>query len=123
MVEILQDADYTECPVCANPAWSDVRPIPQEEPLIPVVQIMYSNDFVDAMDMFRGVLSMELKDERALWLTGKVILLNSANYTAWHYRRQCILALKTRVLDIIDEEYMFLKKMATESPKNYQLWQ
>ena len=43
---------------------------------------------------------------------------NSANYTAWAYRRRCLLALHCSLQD----ELVFAERIAFSSPKNYQLW-
>ena len=43
---------------------------------------------------------------------------NSANYTAWAYRRRCLLALHSS----LEEELSFAERIAFSTPKNYQLW-
>ena len=47
----------------------------------------------------------------------QVIYVNSADYTAWAYRWQCLESLGN-----FDDEMVFIKEMASRSPKNYQLW-
>ena len=54
----------------------------------------------------------------ALALTADVIEQNSANYTAWAYRRRCLLALHCSLSD----ELQFAERIAFHTPKNYQLW-
>ena len=54
----------------------------------------------------------------ALALTADVIEQNSANYTAWAYRRRCLLALHSSLHD----ELSFAETIAFSTPKNYQLW-
>jgi len=51
-------------------------------------------------------------------LSATVIDGNPANYTAWHYRRQCLKALNKNLKD----ELKWVADVAFESPKNYQLW-
>lgn len=46
-----------------------------------------------------------------------MIYINSADYTAWAYRWQCLEALGR-----LDDEMQFINEMASRSPKNYQLW-
>ena len=55
---------------------------------------------------------------RALALTGDVIEQNSANYTAWSYRRSCLYALGLS----LEAELAFTEDIARATPKNYQLW-
>ena len=47
----------------------------------------------------------------------QVIYVNSADYTAWAYRWQCLESLGK-----LDDEMSFINEMASRSPKNYQLW-
>ncbi|KAK9810456.1 hypothetical protein WJX72_010969 [[Myrmecia] bisecta] len=58
------------------------------------------------------------KSQRALSLTEKVIDLNSANYTAWEYRWECLEAVGCSK----DSESAFMQRIADSNPKNYQLW-
>ena len=51
-------------------------------------------------------------------LTADVIEQNSANYTALVYRRRCLLALRCS----LQEELDFAERVASQTPKNYQLW-
>ena len=70
------------------------------------------------MNYFRAVLRSEEKSQRVLDLTTDVIALNSANYTAWHYR--------VLVCDAIgadwDAQYRWVNEMGPNNPKNYQIW-
>jgi protein farnesyltransferase/geranylgeranyltransferase type-1 subunit alpha len=59
-----------------------------------------------------------LLPRRALSLTADVIEQNSANYTAWSYRRACLVALQSSV----DAELQYCERIARQTPKNYQLW-
>ena len=47
----------------------------------------------------------------------QVIYVNSADYTAWAYRWQCL-----EQLGSLESEMPFIHEMASRSPKNYQLW-
>ena len=103
----------------ASDTWSDVTPVPQDDGDNPVVPIAYTEECTlcgflsvdqphvgpeaylgvacvavsQAMDYFRAILAKNELSERALQLTNHVIQLNPANYTAWHYRRQCLTAV------------------------------
>lgn len=112
-----------------DPIWNDIIPEPQEESEDAVVQIMYSEEckklfgclsvVTMVMDYFRAILRKDERSQRALDLTSDVVRLNSANYTAWYFRRLCLEALGSD----LKEELRFVSAMALESPKNYQLWQ
>jgi protein farnesyltransferase/geranylgeranyltransferase type-1 subunit alpha len=64
-----------------RPEWRDVVPVPQAEPINPVVSIDYRPDYVDAMDYFRAVHASGEVSNRALQLTADAIQMNGANYT------------------------------------------
>merc|ERR1712136_565183 len=51
-------------------------------------------------------------------LTADVIENNSANYTAWYYRRRCL----TNEKSDLSAELEFTDRWAKDSPKNYQAW-
>lgn len=105
-------------PFVGNELWADVTPLPQDEGEHRVVQIAVDATFTQTMDYFRAILKLDERSERALWLTQRVIDLNSANYTAWNFRRTCLFSLKKD----LEEELDFVAKIAKDSPKNYQLW-
>lgn len=69
-------------------------------------------------DYFRAILVKEEYSERALELTREVIKANSANYTAWQYRRKCLSALKSD----LGLEMEFIDKECEANIKNYQVW-
>ena len=98
--------------------WSDLVPLPQDDGPNPVVPIAYTREFTQLHDYFRALMKRNEKSERALELTSFVLAQNPANYTAWHYRRQCLKALNSDLL----VELSWCAELAVESPKNYQLW-
>ena len=75
--------------------FSDVVPIPQDDGPQPVCSIAYSAEFIEAHDILRALLKADERSERALNLTSICLKLNPANYTVWHYRRRCLIALST----------------------------
>ena len=70
------------------------------------------------MDYFRAVLLTQEYSPRTLALTANVIDLNAANYTAWHFRRQCLKAMGSD----LTAELAFVASIAGDNPKNYQIW-
>ena len=71
---------------------------------------------IEVHSYFRAIQQRNETSERALHLTADVIEHNSANYTAWYYRRRC---LKDLGIDLEDER-VFTDKWARDCPKNYQ---
>ena len=71
----------------------DVEPIPQNDGPHPVCTITYPSEFVYAYDYLRALLKADERSARALELTTACLELNPANYTVWHFRRRCLVAL------------------------------
>jgi len=92
--------------------------IPQDDGPNPPVPIAYSDEFVETMDYFRAVLQSDERSQRSLALTKEVIERNSANYTAWYFRRLVLEALNVD----LQTEFPMTDEIALRTPKNYQLW-
>mmetsp|Transcript_85653 Transcript_85653/g.277429 ORF Transcript_85653/g.277429 Transcript_85653/m.277429 type:complete len:339 (-) Transcript_85653:179-1195(-) len=105
-------------PYSQRPEWSDVEPVPQDDGPEPLAVIRYPPGFEEAHDYFRAIQKRNEFSERALQLTADVIDHNSANYTAWYYRRRC---LKELGADLV-AEHIFTDKWSRDCPKNYQVW-
>ncbi|DBB06477.1 TPA: CAAX geranylgeranyltransferase alpha subunit [Trebouxia sp. C0004] len=103
--------------IAKQPDWQDLEPIEQPISLSPVVAIKYTTQVKELYSYFRAIRAAKELSSRALWLTQEVIYVNSADYTAWAYRWQCLESLGN-----LDDEMVFIKEMASRSPKNYQLW-
>eukprot|EP00455_Lapot_gusevi_P013293 TRINITY_DN1644_c0_g1_i2.p1 TRINITY_DN1644_c0_g1~~TRINITY_DN1644_c0_g1_i2.p1 ORF type:complete len:360 (+),score=107.96 TRINITY_DN1644_c0_g1_i2:54-1082(+) len=114
----MADTEDLALPLSTNPDFRDVVPIPQDDGPSPVVPISYGPEFTDVMNYFRAFLKSNEKSERAFKLTTEVIRLNSANYTAWQYRRACLFELGKDLY----AELQFVAELAEDTPKNYQLW-
>lgn len=110
-------------PFSKRPEWADVAPVPEfeSEALPPICHIAYSERFRETMDYFRAVLRSEEHSERALELSKEAILCNQSNYTAWHYRRECLVALHAP-RERWEAELELVALVAEMNPKNYQLW-
>ena len=98
--------------------YSDVTPIYLEP--APVCSINYSEKFKDVMAYFRGIVKMNEMSERALELTGLIIEMNSADYSAWYYRRRILKSMEGKY--DITKEYKFIEDLGDEVSKNYQVW-
>jgi len=105
-------------PYAEREEWSDVKPIPQDDGPASVVRIRYSEQFIEVMGYLRYVLQNDEMSDRAMDVTDDAINLNAANYTAWHFRRKLIVALKRD----LKKEMEYTMEMALENPKNYQIW-
>lgn len=64
--------------------WKDVIPIPQADAERPMVQIAYHPEYRKAMNLFRGILKMDERSERALKLTTIILQYNPGHYTVWY---------------------------------------
>eukprot|EP01105_Mastigella_eilhardi_P015859 TRINITY_DN362_c1_g4_i2.p1 TRINITY_DN362_c1_g4~~TRINITY_DN362_c1_g4_i2.p1 ORF type:complete len:326 (+),score=124.24 TRINITY_DN362_c1_g4_i2:303-1280(+) len=114
-----EEARREQPPYKERPEWADVSPVPiRDATFSPICSIAYTPKFKEVMGYFNAVLLKDERSERALALTADVIDLNSANYTAWYYRRLVLDALKKDLY----EEFKYTEVIAEDNPKNYQLW-
>ena len=118
--------------------WSDVIPVPQNDPPNPIVSIDYRPEYTDVMGYFRAVLASGEVSQRVLNLTSDAISMNGANYTVWHRRWEVVekmasevessgSAMDANASDAVDNsllsnEFAYTANMALENPKNYQVW-
>mmetsp|Transcript_27725 Transcript_27725/g.58265 ORF Transcript_27725/g.58265 Transcript_27725/m.58265 type:complete len:389 (+) Transcript_27725:192-1358(+) len=117
--------------------FADIEPTPQDDGPEPVCAISYSPEFVEAHDYLRSVVKIDERSERAFDLTTVCLKLNPANYTVWHFRRRCLIALTaashasdrlrdanlpTIDLASIEKDLDFADRLGGTNPKNYQLW-
>jgi protein farnesyltransferase/geranylgeranyltransferase type-1 subunit alpha len=72
------------------------------------------------MDIFRAAYLSNEISERSLRLTQRALKLNAANYTAWFFRRKCLMKLRSK--SDLWKELDFLNSISGENPKNYQIW-
>ncbi|KAF8069038.1 hypothetical protein FPV67DRAFT_1580714 [Lyophyllum atratum] len=101
-----------------RPEWNDVTPLPQYEDANPIAPIFYSEEYKDATDYFRGIVKTGEKSERVLELTEDIIRQNPAHYSAWQYRYETLLALKSP----LDVELKLMDELAVKFLKTYQVW-
>jgi protein farnesyltransferase/geranylgeranyltransferase type-1 subunit alpha len=84
------------------------------------------------MGYFRAVLASGEASPRVLALTGDIIELSPASYSAWRHRRVCLglgtapgpstAAMPPPSRDELRRELAFVTRIALATPKNYQLW-
>jgi len=64
--------------------------------------------------------------DRALRLTGLCLKLNPANYTIWHFRRQCLEQImqesEVNRTQLIRDDLHLAETLGGANPKNYQIW-
>eukprot|EP00929_Paragymnodinium_shiwhaense_P113622 TRINITY_DN81902_c0_g1_i1.p1 TRINITY_DN81902_c0_g1~~TRINITY_DN81902_c0_g1_i1.p1 ORF type:complete len:339 (+),score=104.46 TRINITY_DN81902_c0_g1_i1:88-1104(+) len=105
-------------PYSERESWKDVTPVPQDDGPEPLAVIRYPKGFVEVHDYFRAIQQRDEYSQRALKLSADVIEQNSANYTAWYYRRRCLKELNAD----LEAELRFTNKWTENAPKNYQVW-
>ena len=103
-----------------HPEWADVVPIPQRESAEPVVQILYDNEYSDAMGLLRALMLKGELSPRALHLTTIIIFMNSAHLTVWEFRRCVLASLNSKGKWLAELEFM--DEVNRLNTKNYQLW-
>jgi len=86
----------------------------------PLAVIDTSDSFRDCHAYFYSLFRSEERSARSVQLTEVVIRQNSANYTAWYWRRKCLEMMHAN--DWADSEIAFVDAWALKSPKNYQVW-
>ncbi|KAF8524298.1 hypothetical protein BU17DRAFT_74781 [Hysterangium stoloniferum] len=102
-----------------NPAWNDVTPIPQhDEQSNPMAPILYTQEYKDAVDYFRGIVRTGEKSARVLELTEHIIHLNPAHYSVWQYRYDTLIAMNAD----LKAELLLMDGIATTHMKTYQVW-
>ncbi|KAG2447179.1 hypothetical protein HYH02_007922 [Chlamydomonas schloesseri] len=105
-------------PYSKRPEWQDVTPVSLPAPE-KVVAIQYSAEHAEALGYWRAVLQSGELSPRVLALTGDMIRLNQADYTAWRVRWLCVQRLGPEALPA---ELDFTHAVMLENAKNYQLW-
>eukprot|EP00943_MAST-04B_sp_MAST-4B-sp1_P004373 g4373.t1 len=100
-------------------SFQDITVILQDDGPNPVVPISYSREYVELMNIFRGLVKIKEYSKRALRLTEDIIQFNAANYSVWHFRRLCLVTAGNADLS---KELEWVTKIAGSNPKNYQIW-
>jgi protein farnesyltransferase/geranylgeranyltransferase type-1 subunit alpha len=111
-------------PITERPEWSGVAPLRQPEPATEVVAICTDPDHADLLGIFWTALTSGERSQRVLDLSEEIILnYNSAHFSVWAWRWECLLSLHTLDSeDGVTAEIELMRRVATDNPKNYQLW-
>lgn len=129
--------------------FEDLDPIEQDDGPEPVCVIQYPSSFTLAYNYLRAVWkAKEVNSQRALKLSATCLKLNPANYTVWHFRRQCLQAqwngmnqqgqqenssenvpmeesdgnMTDRLEEMIRDDLDLASSLGGDNPKNYQIW-
>jgi protein farnesyltransferase/geranylgeranyltransferase type-1 subunit alpha len=108
-------------------AFPDVIPVDvTEEEHNGVACIDYTDDYRLSFGYLRAVLQTCECSPRVLKLTATCLQQNPANYTVWHYRRQCLEAVHSGTDDAlksyIQADLELAASLGGDNPKNYQVW-
>ncbi|KCV67841.1 hypothetical protein H696_05572 [Fonticula alba] len=104
--------------LCEIPELSDITPLPQLETETPVVKILHSDSFDDALSYFRAIVQSGEVSMRALLITSYAAIVCPSHYSVWQYRRKLLAQLKVDP----HREIEFVQAILLDNWKNYQLW-
>lgn len=119
--------------------FADVTPVDVATEPTPVAAIDYSADpWRTVFGYMRAVVVQQQQaaeySPRTLKLTATSLRLNPANYTVWHFRRQCLYSLHSSLPskslhddndnsnDYIVADLELAASLGGDNPKNYQIW-
>lgn len=77
----------------------------------------YSEEFEDVFGSLAYATQNKVYSDLNLELSARAISLNTASYSAWYFRRKCLIFLN-RPLDL---ELVYTLETGTQNPKNYQV--
>lgn len=106
-----------------NPNEQSLIPLPDNSPLCPVAGLILSETCTfyivqSTISLFRQIINSEELSVQALEIVNQVLDLSQSFYPAWQYRKLLFHHLNLNLQD----ELEFLRKIAIQNPKNYQMW-
>jgi protein farnesyltransferase/geranylgeranyltransferase type-1 subunit alpha len=114
--------DVAFVPIAERPEWAGVAPRRPPAAARRVAAVAACPADADLMDYFWAGVGAGEVSERMLALTEEVIVeYNAAHYSVWEWRWRCLQALGG-VEARAGEEDALMQRVATDNPKNYQLW-
>lgn len=98
--------------------WMDTEPIPSTQSDDDAIKVLYSDEYIYIMGIFRAALNKMEISQRALDLTTYIISNNPSNITVWWYRQEILKQIGYKW----EEEMDFVDEQLLGSPKPYQIW-
>ena len=111
-------------PITQRPEWLGTNPLRPPPASNEVVAIQTDPDHADLLAYFWAAMNAGERSERVINLTEEIILgFNSAHFSVWAWRWECLLALgMLETASGVITESSLMRRVATDNPKNYQLW-
>jgi protein farnesyltransferase/geranylgeranyltransferase type-1 subunit alpha len=148
-VNIVDDDAHFEIPITSGTDDGTTGNHDQQQTIYAVTSIDYTEAYRIAYGYIRAILRTNEMSWRTLKLSATCLQLHPANYTVWHYRRQCLTtlyhksqeslkdtiddednendSLKSKHSMLIDWSYVWddlsiSSFLGGDNPKNYQIW-
>lgn len=103
--------------------YEDISPLPLDTGFKDeLCQIMYTDEYRMVVGTARALMERREYSERAKELTGRVIDLAPAYYTAWNYRFDILMHLANGNAELLNQELEWIDEVTLNNPKNYQIW-
>lgn len=100
-------------------SFSDKESIPSFSPQVKILNIQYSKEKLQLMNIFRFILNSNEISQRVFDLTTEIIKISPSNYEVWVIRRKCF----SEIEEInIYNEIECLNEIIIHYPKVYQIW-
>lgn len=122
MSVVFEEEPLSFIPISLRPEWSDVVPLHPAPLPHPVVDIASDPAHGDLLAYFWAGMAAGELSQRMLDLCEEIIMeINSAHYSVWEWRWRCVEALGG-IAQHAQQEADLMRRVATDNPKNYQLW-
>ena len=100
-------------------SFSENESIPSFSPQVKILNIQYSKEKIQLMNIFRFILNSNEISQRVFDLTTEIIKISPSNYEVWVIRRKCL----SEIEEInIYNEIECLNEIIIHYPKVYQIW-
>lgn len=103
--------------------YEDVPPLPLDTGFKDeLCRMMYTDEYRIVVGTARALMERREYSERAKEITGRVIDLAPAYYTAWNYRFDILMHLANGNGEMLNQELEWVDEVTLNNPKNYQIW-